>query len=78
MADWFKSVFGNQLVVMPDSEITELPSPEELKHKILLKSHKPCGFDWGKIIMSMDDDGTEDYGGIQPIIRGQALYVICQ
>ena len=53
MATAFQDVFGDQLLVMPvDKNETELPSPERLKRKIILKHKKlPEGADESFVVM---------------------------
>lgn len=67
MARFMKEVFGNKLVEAPvNMDFSCLPSPDALKHKILIKCHKPMGLSHPKIILALDDDGSEDSGMDNP------------
>ena len=67
MARFIKEVFADKLVNVPTDEVLEqLPSPEQLKNKILIKCHKPMGRAHNKIIMAIDDDGKQDIGPENP------------
>lgn len=51
-----QQVFGAKLVDTPISDDMEvLPSPEQLKYKILIKCHKPCGAGFAKVANASDD-----------------------
>ena len=42
MARHMEEILGD-MVWSPDSELTAIPSPEQLMHKIILKVSKSCG-----------------------------------
>lgn len=44
-----QAVFEEQLILVPESPPTELPSPEALRNKILIKCHKPVGTTFSKV-----------------------------
>ena len=88
MAQFMKAVFQEKLVYdeegcdgNPDdgseggaafSSTSRLPSPEQLKHKILVKCHKPMGVCHRKVIAAYDNSGERDDGTDLPPTRGMA------
>eukprot|EP00043_Microstomoeca_roanoka_P019452 m.219130 g.219130 ORF g.219130 m.219130 type:complete len:1629 (-) comp16997_c1_seq1:191-5077(-) len=71
MADFMKMTFKDKLVATPlEDAFSMLPSPEDLKHKILIKCHKPMGLFHRKIIAAYNDEGGRDDGSNLPPTPG--------
>lgn len=68
MASAMVDIFGNLLVTHPlEKNETEMPSPEQLKRKILVKHKKlPDGADEGSFLIT-NDDGKNLYRRKWPV-----------